>query len=222
MVERLNLSNEEYFALFAASNSELRKADELFKSKENFIDPTKAYRFGSALDALATDINDLKIKGMDDDEVKLLFPMRRALIKNPIYQALFAGQDTQAVFYDPQFPVNLDGREVTIPAKCKYDLWNEKLDKRKKFGGDLKSTDANSDQAFRDAIKFFQYNKQGAWYMDITRTDRFIIIGVSKRNFKTFVVQIRRGDKMYESGKKLYQQQAVSWWILNQGRLGSE
>ena len=41
-----------------------------------------------------------------------------------------------------------------------------------------------------------------------------VIIGISKWNFKVFVVSFKRGDEGYEAGRRKYQKRASSWWKL--------
>lgn len=211
-VERLHISNEEYFKLPYASNSGLVEAHKLFQESENGqVDLTAAYRFGSAFDAIATDPNEYDSTDLTDPQVSILMPMRRALEKNSIYQAIFKNAASQVVFVDREFKVEINGLQITIPAKCKYDKWAFNLG----FGGDIKSTQVTTQAQFAASVKFLNYDRQAAWYMDITGSERFPIIGVSKKNHKTFVVSIKRGDELYYTGRQKYQKLVPSWWKLN-------
>lgn len=207
-MERLILSTQEYFALPHASNSGIKEAHQIFQARAKGLpDPTKAYRFGSAFDALLTDMQELTLDGMHDHEIKQILGMKKALERDAIYNALFKEADKQAVFTDT---TEIDG--FNIPRKCKYDLWSEFTH----FGGDLKSTTATSQQAFEAACTRFEYPQQAAWYMDITDTDRFVIIGISKSYpHNIFHISIKRNDPLYCKGKESYLQQAISWVKLN-------
>lgn len=207
MRQRLQLTTAEYFALPHANNSGIKEAHELFlANNRGSYDLTKAYRFGSAFDALLTEPGELDLTGMEDSEVKTVLNMRKSLKENLIYNTLFQSHDHQAVF------VEEDDFYLGIKAKCKYDLWNEKLD----FGGDIKTTTATTQSQFEAAAKFMDYPRQAAWYMDITNTARFVIIGISKVNLKTFVININKGSELYNAGKEQYELFAESWWKLNQ------
>lgn len=212
-LERLYISTEEYFKLPYASNSGLVEAHKLFQTSDKpEVDLKKAYRFGSAFDAISTDDPDeFDSSGLTDPEVSILLPMRRALEQNNIFKTLFKNADSQVVFVDREFGVEIDGMWVTIQAKCKYDKWNEKFG----FGGDIKTTAVSTEAQFKAAAKFMNYDRQAAWYMDITQSPRFPIIGVSKRNHKTFVLNVNRGDDLYRQGKEKYQKLIPAWWKLN-------
>lgn len=211
MVERRQIGTQDYFALPFASNSSIREAHQLFVASEaGKSDPAAAYRFGSAFDALSTDPEMLAIDDLPESEVSLLTPMRRALYQDSIFNALFKNADKQAVFVDPEFQINLDGMDLTIPAKCKFDVFNTKFN----FGGDLKSTVVKTKAQFESAASFHGYDRQSAWYMDITGTDRFLLIGISKRNNHIFHINITRDSDRYKRGKQQYLNYAASWWKL--------
>lgn len=214
MIERLDITDEEYFALPHASNSSMREAHKLFMANEKGeFDPTRAYRFGSAFDALSTAPGELSLVDMTDKEVSLLMPMRRKLELNGIYRSLFKDQPTQVVFVRDDLPVKIDGVERKIPARCKFDVWNERFN----FGGDLKSTTAKTAEQFYAAFKHFQYHAQAAWYMDVTKTDRFVVIGVPKETdlkYAAQVIQVKRDDDLYNQGRAIYTRNARSWWMM--------
>lgn len=211
MLQRLYISDSEYFKLPHASNSGLKEAHKLFSASESGErDLTGAYEFGSAIDALLTNPGELNTKNLTNDQVRDILQMRKALSKDPTYNALCAKADTQAVFTHEAFPIDIDGMLTTIRAKCKYDFWQPKMN----FGCDLKSTTAKEQSAFSAAAIFMKYPMQGAWYMDITGSDRFVIIGISKVNYKVFTFSIRRGDEHYTKGRAQYLYYSKSWWKL--------
>jgi len=209
MLERLYITTEEYFALPHASNSGVKDAFALNTSRDVPRDPdNRAYKYGSALDALLTDPTVMDSRELTGEEKVLLHPMLRSLEKNNSYNALFKNADRQAVWVEGEFPISYDGLDLTIPAKCKFDWWINKL----KFGGDLKTSESRTLEQFISAAKWFNYDQQAAWYMDITGSDRFLIIGISKWNFKTFEMAFKRGDANYLAGREKYMKCALSWW----------
>lgn len=218
MLQRLYISTEEYFALPYASNSTVKEAHKMLMSGDiaDYNQEVPAYYFGAAIDAILTDPENVHTMDLTRDQQYTVLPICKAIQKNKVYQALFspeAGREHQAVFVDTEFQITVDGNKVFIPAKCKFDWWNPK--KYINFGGDLKTTDAQTENAFRSAAKWFDYPQQAAWYMDITGTDKFVILGVSKRNYQTWVITIKRGDSLYESGKEKYLRRSASWYKLN-------
>lgn len=211
MRQLLDITTAEYFKLPYASNSGIKEALKVMSGQDIPDDEgNRSYTFGSALDAILTDPNTLDTTGLTDDEVKLLYPMCRAIERDATYNALFRGNHSQKVWVDTTMPISFEGINTTIPAKCKYDWWYP----RKDFGGDLKSTLTKTEEAFRKAAEWFDYDMQAAWYMDVTQTDRFVIIAVSKANFRTFTLSFKRGDESYESGKAKYLKCAAAWWKL--------
>lgn len=222
MRERLYIDDETYFALPYASNSGMKDADKLFSASNSAGDwvPTKAFEFGSALDALLTNPVLTDTSMLTDDERQRLGPMRRSLYKDEMMNLFFpinhgtpTPNDTQyqVVWVEKEFEVDLDGLKVIVPAKCKFDFWNPKFD----FGSDLKTLACKDEASFESAFKFFQYPMQAAWYMDTSKTDRFLFFGVSKMNFRVFRKAIKRGDAIYKEGLALYTKYIKSWCKLN-------
>lgn len=213
MREKLHISTQEYFDLPYCSNSGLKEAARFFKEGDMSPIESSGFAFGSVFDALMTDITELDSSELSNSERISIINMRSAIIGNPIYSALFTGKDTetQVVWVDKELDVMIDGMPMQIPAKCKYDLWNNRLD----FGADLKSTVAKTERSFKKAAKFFKYHMQAAWYMDISKTDRFVIFGISKENYKVFIININRGSEAYEAGRKAYEEYLPYWWRLS-------
>lgn len=202
-----NITTEEYFALPHASNSGIKAAYDLFVGGKEQYDPTVAFAQGSAFDAIMTEMQELKQDGID---MQNILRMRKSTLNDDIYKKIFAGQSNQLVLTN-SLAVQHDGIDIIIPAKCKYDLFNKKF----QLGGDLKSTVATSYSSFHAAAKHFEYNRQAAWYMDIAQINRFIIIGVSKKNHRVFHINITRDSDAYIEGKELYSKYAMAWWKLH-------
>lgn len=221
-VQRLyGCTTEEYFALPYASNSGIKEAHKILKTGDvpDHVQSAAYYR-GSALDAILTDPETIHTIDMTREQRQTLIPMARAIERDPTYQALFhpdAGGERQAVFVDLELPIEMDGMTVTIPAKCKYDWWNPRP--KINFGGDLKTTQAQTQAAFESAADWFHYDQNAAWYMDITKTDRYVFLAVSDRNYKIFKISVKRGDEFYLSGRAKYLRDSSSWFKLNGNRV---
>lgn len=214
------MTDEEYFKLPYCSNSGMKDAKSLYLKGESAFGDSKAFLFGSAYDSLITNVQEFSTEGLTEDEIKSLIPMRRTLNKCDTYKTLFRGRNcrSQLVCIDKEKEFEIDGMNVKIPSKCKFDAFNDMLN----IGADLKTTVAKKQLDFVNAAKFFGYDMQGAWYMDLAGIDRFIIFGISKVNYKMFIHSIKRGDEEYESGKKKYMDHIKYWWKLHQYQLRKE
>jgi hypothetical protein len=83
-----------------------------------------------------------------------------------------------------------------------------------KYGGDIKSTVCTTQKAFEQSLEYFDYDRQRAWYMDISGAVRDVLIGISKENFKVFIVTITRDSEIYKRGREKYQELAFRYWYL--------
>jgi hypothetical protein len=219
--QRLYISTEEYFDLPYASNSGVKEAEKILGTGnfEEYVQ-THSYYHGSALDALLTEPECIATKDMSEVQRQTLLPMARSIQADDTYKRLFhpdVGGEVQAVIVNLELPINVDGMPVTIPGKCKFDWFNP--GRVVNFGGDLKTTEASTQEQFESAAKWFHYPQQAAWYMDVSETDRFAFIGVSKKNFRIFKIFIKRGDPLYLSGREKYLRDSASWFKLNGNRV---
>lgn len=220
--QKLIIDDATYFGLPHASNSGIKDAHKMFTASDtgDWV-PTRAFEFGSALDALLTNPGLTDTSMLTEEERQKLGPMRRSLHANKLFDTFFSEQlavkpEYQAVWLTDEFLFDLDGMPILIKSKCKYDFWQPKHH----FGADLKTLDIKTQDEFESSFKFFKYPMQGSWYMDIPdpKPDRFLFFGVSKKNFKVFVKAMRRGDETYQEGKRLYTTYLKSWCKLNPGQ----
>ncbi|HRH60722.1 MAG TPA: hypothetical protein PL045_09145, partial [Chitinophagaceae bacterium] len=98
----------------------------------------------------------------------------------------------------------------SLEAKCKWDLFREDID----LSGDIKSTACTSQKQVEEALRYFDYDRSRAWYMDLENRNNDILIFISKVNYKVFKVPIKRGDTIFKEGKEKYQRLAFRWWYL--------
>lgn len=82
------------------------------------------------------------------------------------------------------------------------------------MSADIKSTVCTTQKQFEECVKYFDYDRQRAWYMDIEGRCNDVLIGISKKNFKVFKVPVRKGSELYNSGRKKYEELAFKWWYL--------
>lgn len=98
-----------------------------------------------------------------------------------------------------------------LDTRCKWDWWLSSFN----FGGDLKTTFAESQTQFDEAIDFFDWDRSRAWYMDIAGSKQDFIYAISKKNcriFKHFITD--RKHPSYIRGKEKYEDLAFKWWQL--------
>ena len=100
--------------------------------------------------------------------------------------------------------------DYTLDTRCKWDWWLPDFG----FGGDLKTTFAESQAQFNEAMDFFDWDRSRAWYMDIAGSQQDFIYAISKKNLKIFKAFIFRDDATYKRGKEKYDELAFKWWML--------
>lgn len=203
-----------YYNRPEVSNSDLSWLKKQFSPMADF-DPTEAYKFGTLIDAMITEAHRVDFYKMTVDDVQytkdqfdLAEEMKKSFMNDQLCANLLKMSSTQAVSIHPNFKIQYEDVEFEMPVRCKWDLLLPT------WGADIKSTTATSQKQFVDAIYYFDYHRQRAWYMDIIGSDQDMLIGISKVNKKIFKVPIKRSDEMYKEGKAQYQELAFKWWSL--------
>lgn len=202
------------------SNSDLNALRNALNLTEAIPNLQEHYAFGNLVDAAALekhriDGNTLAVESggnlvFEDHRIKTAEEMALAFHSQETLSFVFHNAKTQYCFFRNHFEVTHDGYTFTIRAKCKLDLYRRKL-----IGGDLKSTACTSQGAFVDSIFHFNYDQQAAWYMDLSRLDRFMIIGLGKHKKRgkhnVFTYAVNRGDETYQGGKAKYSRLAYKY-----------
>jgi hypothetical protein len=216
-----------YFSRPEVSNSDLSALKKLLYGG-NDHDPTKAYADGHLLDAMITEnykvdyfkraLNGYTYSVEDFENTR---KMQRVFYKDPFGKMVLQHCSFQHVSIQPDFKLNYNGYEFTLPARCKWDFL---FPKPFKLGGDIKSTAAETQEQFEAACEYFDYFRSRAWYMDIEGTDKDMLIGISKKNHKIFKINIDRnaqaGSKArnyYEKGKEQYTDLGFKFWMFFDG-----
>lgn len=206
---------DSYYSRKEVSNSDLSWLKNQLNPRD-MPDPTMAYRFGNLIDAMITEqhrVNYFK-RTCDNieftrEEFEIAEKMKKAFYQDELCRNLTAGSDTQKVMSGTR-QFNYQGIEFKLSCRCKWDIWKGALN----FGGDIKSTTATSQQQFEDVVKYFDYDRQRAWYMDLAGSKKDILIGISKVNFKIFKIIITRNHPLYRSGFEKYNELAYKWNLL--------
>lgn len=207
-------THDTYYDRSEVSNSDLSQ----LLDKEQLYSLEAAYRFGNLIDALITepercDHLNRRVDGeqFTKEEWDLAYAMLKAWRKDELCMMFSRLGVGQKVFTHDAFNIEYMGVEFSLPVRCKFDLWVGNLN----FGADVKSTVATTQSAFENSIVHFDYERQAAYYMDLSKSDKFLFAGISKKPpHKIFKVAVKRGDALYNSGKQKYSELAFKYWSL--------
>lgn len=205
----------DYYKRPEVSNSDLSWLKQQLWPRE-MPDPTEAYKFGSLIDAMITEPNrvDYFNYKLDDasyqkKDFDIAERMKKAFYSDPVASYLASVSVGQREMFKV-LEMSYSGMPFVLDTRCKWDLWADVL----KYGGDIKSTAATSQSEFEAACEYFDYDRQRAWYMDIAESDKDLLIGISKKNFKVFKIFITRDSEFYKNGKAKYLELGFRWWNL--------
>ena len=205
-----------YYSRGEVSNSDLSWLKRQLYPAGEWAEPLEAYRFGRLLDYMVTEpyrVDTLRKEAggepYGDEDWERALAMKQALLRDGTGRQLHGlckGQEVMAGCLE----LEAYGVPFRILARCKYDFWSDALG----FGGDLKSTTAETQRQFEQAAAYFDYDRQRAWYMDISGAERDILIAVSKKNMKVFKIPITRQSAWYKEGRRKYLDLAFRWNVL--------
>lgn len=212
---------DSYYLRTEVSNSDLTELKNYLYPRTQYGDKEKAFKFGTLVDALITENERVHYsKRMVDDvtysreDFELGLAMREALRKearkDEFLRAVLSNSDTQKFMVNKSQRFLYGNFEYTLDTRCKWDWWLPSFG----FGGDLKTTFAESQNQFNEAIDFFDWDRSRTWYMDIAGSQQDFIYAISKKNLKIFKAFIRRDDDTYKRGKEKYDELAFKWWQL--------
>ena len=213
---------DSYYSRSEVSNSDLTELKNYLYPRVQYGDKEKAFKFGTLVDALITENDRVRYdKLMVDDylytteEFELGLEMRKALRKeaekDQFLAVVLAQSDTQKFMVNKQQEFYYGNFAYHLDTRCKWDWWLSAYN----FGGDLKTTFAESQAQFDEAIDFFDWDRSRAWYMDIAGSNRDFIYAISKKNCKIskhFITD--RNHPTYIKGKEKYEDLAFKWWQL--------
>lgn len=213
-------TTDTYYLRPEVSNSDLGMLQAYFMNKEQLYDIQQAYRFGNLIDAMITEPNRCdhlryRVDGeqFSAQEWQTARLMLEAFRKDALC-ALMLRQSGGQVVKDKMMQLTYSGVYFELPARCKYDLWMQELH----YGADIKSTVCTTQKQFEESITYFNYDRQAAWYMDISGADKHMFIGISKKSpYKIFKLPVTRHGDMYETGRLKYEELAFKYWCLFEG-----
>lgn len=193
------MSSKEYYFnhVNGLSNSGLTRVEDWLKGKMDKPIPEKAFRFGSLVDALISQPEELE-EDASDLELLSAIKVKEAIMAHPLGRTLIQYSEPQAIV-TKEILVEFEGIEKRILAKCMFDGYLPKFG----IGKDDKTTAARTQAQFESSIDRFNYDRQAYWYMEVGELDRFVFIGASKSKVgDVFIKIIKRGDPLWLSGKE--------------------
>lgn len=204
-----------YYSRTEVSNSDLSAVKQQLRPRPEY-DATAAYKFGSLIDAMITEPGrvDFFRRTLDEEQYTVedfdkAERMKRAFYADEFCKKIAEKADGQAVMVKHR-SFDYCGYEFELDTRCKWDLWRADWG----WGGDIKSTTATTQAQFEAAAKHFDYDRQRAWYMDIAGSERDVLIGISKVNFKVFKIAINRQSEWYKEGFQKYNELAFWWYQI--------
>lgn len=152
---------DSYYSRTEVSNSDLTELKNYLYPRVQYGDKEKAFKFGTLVDALITENDRVRYdKLMVDDyvytqeEFELGLEMRRALRKeaekDQFLAVVLTQSDTQRFMVNRQQEFYYGNFAYHLDTRCKWDWWLSAFN----FGGDLKTTFAESQAQFDEAIDF--------------------------------------------------------------------
>lgn len=207
-----------YYSRDEVSNSDLSWLQKYWQPVTVVYDLEKAYRFGTLIDCMITEVHKVNFfkltcagEQYSKEEFALAEEMKKAFYRDEFCATMAKHSEYQKVSIRHGFPIDHNGFGFRLNVRCKWDLFAmPKL----KISGDIKSTTATTQKQFEEVVRYFDYDRQRAWYMDIEDVHNDMVIGISKVNKKVFKVPVVRGSQLYNSGKEKYQELAFKHWYL--------
>ena len=214
-------AQQSYYSRPEVSNSDLTQLKNLLHPRLQYGDREEAFRFGSLVDALVTEPNRVNRYRFNVDDVQytedefehatqMLRALRSEARRDAFLAKVLETADTQRCMFNKRQQFQYGGFSFSLDTRCKWDWFLTPYG----FGGDLKTTFASTQKEFDEAVDFFDWDRSRAWYMDIARSDRDFIYGISKKNACVFKKFINRDDAIYKRGREKYEELAFQYWCL--------
>lgn len=214
-------AQQSYYSRPEVSNSDLTQLKNLLHPRLQYGDREAAFRFGSLVDALVTEPNRVNRYRFTVDDAQyteeefehatqMLRSLRSEARRDTFLSKVLETADTQRCMFNKRQQFQYGGFSFSLDTRCKWDWFLTPYG----FGGDLKTTFASTQKEFDEAVDFFDWDRSRAWYMDIARSDRDFIYGISKKSGCVFKKFINRDDTIYKRGREKYEELAFQYWCL--------
>lgn len=188
----------DYFAMRAVSNSDLTEISNkeagkfVIKTKQEWLDE------GNILDALITYPADIDTS---HPFFQTALKMKEQFLKDPFCIRMYELARKQIAYTNTVgWAIKIgDGVETGDTfCKCLYDF-----DFNDNISADLKKTSARTRNEFLSHVDLFDYDRASVHYMLTGEKQSHTLIGLSKTRIqRPFLVHVKRGDPIWESGLK--------------------
>ena len=214
----MNALQDPYYGRPECSNSDLSILNKYWQPFQIIYDIEAVQNFGTLSDCMITDVQRLDFfkytcAGVQHSKAEFIQAeeIKKTFFRDEFCRLLHSNSDLQRMEVNEAFPITYAGFTFYLPMRMKADF-----DAKDKLGiiADLKTTAAETQKEFQKQVREFEYHRQAAVYMDLRNVDRFVIIGISKKNFRLFKVTIERGDEMYTAGRERYEELAFRYFTL--------
>lgn len=214
----MNKEQDPYYGRPECSNSDLSMLNKYWQPLQIIYDIEQVQNFGTLLDCMITDTRRVDFfkyvcAGVQHSKIEFEHAenMKKVFFRDDLCTLLHQQSDMQRVTIRERFPIHYAGLTFYLPFRMKADF-----NAKDTIGiiADLKSTNETTQKGFQQAVRNFEYHRQAAVYMDMEGVDRFVIIGISKKNLKMFKVTIERGDELYSAGRERYEELAFRYYTL--------
>lgn len=212
-----------YFLIKALSNSDLTALARAYNAlPDNRAELEDIFNFGSLVDGMLSEpfkVDYFRGALLQYDGPRIVYEpaifaqaeeLAKVCKRDPVIAHILRQMVGQYIFVR-NLTFEYEADLYTIKSKCKFDAYGKLL----AMSADYKTTACTSKKQFREAIDFFHWDRQGAFYMDLGKVNRHWIIGISKKTGEVFKHAIERGDATYSRGRDKYVKWAYRWQLLN-------
>lgn len=205
----------DYYSRPEVSNSTLTALKRYFMPSGQWVDLLAAYRFGTLVDCFLTETEKINYNTRrigdylyNPEEFETAQEMKNKFLCDPLCRSIYDSSKTQVITVK-RFAITYEGHTFIIEVRMKTDFEQPLLIT------DYKTTACTTQHQFEQSIRYFGYDRQAAWYMDIKDQNNFLFIGQCKKKpYNIFKVPVQRGDAFYRSGREEYEFLAFRHWCL--------
>jgi hypothetical protein len=178
-----------YYSVKRISNSDLDLARHLVMGTPHYK-PRAALRFGQALHEAVLEAHKFDLTHYPDVDAALLQKCIHSLHQYPCCARLLEGKREHEVYWTEYY--------TKIACKSKLDVLGTDT------VIDLKTTNARTQAEFEQNALRFEYDRQLAFYADSVCARKMVLIGISKKVQKVFVLETTARSSFAEWGRAKY------------------
>lgn len=192
-------STDEYRRNPAISNSDLNAfvREQLGEEPQS---PTRAMAVGTAIHGILLEKRSLSDYCFMRESEKAL---ASSIIRKVTEKYGYLMEKSKHIQHEQPFYKEIITHVGAIKVKCLVDIVRTTRAGHKHLF-DIKTTRAETEEQFLEAIEAYRYAQQGAYYLDITGASSFTLIGVSKTNGEIFEVTFKPQSREIRKARTEY------------------